>query len=233
MISRRRKGKNDAVNPDRRPHVVIVGGGFGGLQAAKALAGVPVRVTLIDRRNHHLFQPLLYQVATAVLSPADIAQPIRSVLRKELNIEVVLGDVVAVDPAARKVTLEDGTIPYDYLILAAGARHAYFGHDEWEPLAPGLKSLEDALDVRRRILLSFEEAERETDPERLQALMTFAPHRHARRSGHSRRGLRPAAGDISATTLPPGAARPAAIGSRRQARSTGERDRTRVGARRR
>jgi len=155
------------------PQVVIVGGGFGGLQAAKAFRDEPVRVTLVDRRNHHLFQPLLYQVATAVLSPADIAQPIRSILRNQPNVEVVLGDVEAIDTAAREVVLTDGRLPYDYLILAAGATDAYFGHDEWEPLAPGLKSLEEALDIRRRILLSFEEAERERDPERRKALMTF------------------------------------------------------------
>jgi NADH dehydrogenase len=155
------------------PRVVIVGGGFGGLASAKALAEAPVQVTLLDRRNHHLFQPLLYQVATAVLSPADIAQPIRSVLRDQENVEVVLGDANSVDTAAKAVVLEDGRIPYDYLILAAGANHAYFGHDEWEPLAPGLKTLEEALDIRRRILMAFEEAERERDPDRRKALMTF------------------------------------------------------------
>lgn len=155
------------------PKIVIVGGGFGGLQAAKAFRDAPVQVTVVDRRNHHLFQPLLYQVATAVLSPADIAQPIRSVLRDQANVEVVLGEVEAIDTASREVVLADGRIPYDYLILAAGANHAYFGHDEWEPLAPGLKTLEEALDIRRRILLSFEEAEREPDAERRKALMTF------------------------------------------------------------
>jgi NADH dehydrogenase len=154
-------------------HVVIVGGGFAGLQAAKALRDVPVLVTLIDRRNHHLFQPLLYQVATAALSPADIAQPIRSVLRAQENVDVVLGEVRAIDPIAREVVLDDGRIGYDYLILAAGAHHAYFGHDDWEPLAPGLKTLEDALAIRRRILNSFEEAEREPDANRRKALMTF------------------------------------------------------------
>ena len=169
----RRRRSVPVTNLDGRPHVVIVGGGFAGLQAAKSLADAPVRVTLIDRRNHHLFQPLLYQVATAVLSPADIAQPIRSVLRKQANVEVLLGDAVEVDPGARVVRLADDALGYDYLILAAGARHAYFGHDEWEPLAPGLKSLEDAIDIRRRILVSFEEAERESDPQRRRALMTF------------------------------------------------------------
>jgi NADH dehydrogenase len=158
-----------------RPHVVIVGGGFGGLQAAKALAEAPVRVTVIDRRNHHLFQPLLYQVATAALSPADIAHPIRSVLRNQANTEVLLEEVAAIDPAAKEVMLADGAgrVPYDYLILAAGASHAYFGHDEWAPVAPGLKTLEEALDIRRRILLAFEEAETSPDPARRQALMTF------------------------------------------------------------
>jgi NADH dehydrogenase len=155
------------------PRVVIVGGGFGGLQAAKALGDAPVQLTLVDRRNHHLFQPLLYQVAMAVLSPADIAQPIRSVLRDKPNVEVVLGEVTAIDPDAGVVMVDGDRLPFDYLILAAGASHAYFGHDEWEPLAPGLKSLEDALDIRRRILLAFEEAEHEPDPERRKALMTF------------------------------------------------------------
>ncbi|MBW3631578.1 MAG: FAD-dependent oxidoreductase, partial [Chloroflexi bacterium] len=159
---------------EAQPRVVIVGGGFAGLQAAKALADAAVRITLVDRRNHHLFQPLLYQVATAALSPADIAQPIRSVLRGQPNVEVVLAEVETIDPATKEVVLEDvGRLPYDYLILAAGANHAYFGHDEWEPYAPGLKSLEEALDIRRRILVSFEEAEREPDPERREALMTF------------------------------------------------------------
>ncbi|MDQ3694103.1 MAG: NAD(P)/FAD-dependent oxidoreductase [Chloroflexota bacterium] len=156
-----------------RPHVVIIGGGFAGLYAARALAGAPARVTVVDRRNHHLFQPLLYQVATAVLSPADIAQPIRSLLRGQPNLEVELADVTAIDLANRRVVLADGQIAYDYLILAAGVSHAYFGHDEWRELAPGLKSLEDALDIRRRILLAFERAEREADPARRQALMTF------------------------------------------------------------
>jgi NADH:ubiquinone reductase (H+-translocating) len=174
MLSRFRR-KQVEPQPDRStwPHVVIVGGGFGGLEAAKALRDAPVRITLIDRRNHHLFQPLLYQVATAVLSPADIAQPIRAVLRDQENVEVVLAEVEAIDPASREVVLDDGRIGYDYLIVAAGANHAYFGHDEWEPLAPGLKTLEQAIDIRRRILLAFEEAEQERDPVRRQALMTF------------------------------------------------------------
>jgi NADH dehydrogenase len=155
------------------PHVVILGAGFGGLQAARALRDAPVRVTVVDRRNHHLFQPLLYQVATAALSPADIAYPIRSILRHQQNADVLLAEVLSIDPAAREVVLPDARLPYDYLIVALGARHAYFGHEEWEPNAPGLKSLEDALDIRRRILLAFELADRERDPERRRALLTF------------------------------------------------------------
>jgi NADH:ubiquinone reductase (H+-translocating) len=171
----RRKRTPVLSDPGVHARVVIVGGGFGGLRAAKAFAEAPVRVTLVDRRNHHLFQPLLYQVATAALSPADIAQPIRSVLRGQPNLEVILADVEAIDVAAKEVVLDEdaGRLPYDYLILAAGANHAYFGHDEWAPNAPGLKTLEDALDIRRRILTSFEEAEREPDAARRNALMTF------------------------------------------------------------
>ena len=169
-----RRTRKPSPPPDPSwPHVVVVGGGFAGLQAAKALAEAPVRVTVVDRRNHHLFQPLLYQVATAALSPADIAQPIRSVLRGQPNVEVLLAEATAIEPASKTVVLAEGRLPYDSLILAAGANHAYFGHDEWEPFAPGLKTLEEALDIRRRILLSFEEAERETDPARRRALMTF------------------------------------------------------------
>jgi NADH dehydrogenase len=173
----RRKRPPVLADAGARARVVIIGGGFGGLQAAKALADAPVQVTLVDRRNHHLFQPLLYQVATAALSPADIAQPIRSVLRRQSNVDVVLAGVDAIDVAAKEIVLEEDQqarrLPYDYLILAAGANHAYFGHDEWAPNAPGLKTLEDALDIRRRILLSFEEADREPDPARRKALMTF------------------------------------------------------------
>lgn len=155
------------------PRVVIVGAGFGGLTAARALRKAPVRVTVVDRRNHHLFQPLLYQVATATLSPGDIAYPIRSILRRQSNADVLLADAFAVDAAAREVVLSDGRLPYDFLILATGARHAYFGHDDWEKRAPGLKSLEDALEIRRRILLAFEKAEREPDPRKRKALLTF------------------------------------------------------------
>ena len=155
------------------PRVVIVGGGFGGLYAARALRGKNVQVTLVDRRNHHLFQPLLYQVATAALSPGDIAHPIRAILRKQKNARVLLAEAVSVDLPDRRLVLKDGSIPYDYLILATGARHAYFGHDDWEANAPGLKSLEDALEIRRRILLAFERAERELDEPRRRALLTF------------------------------------------------------------
>jgi NADH dehydrogenase len=156
------------------PHVVILGGGFGGLYAAKALRGAAVRVTMVDRRNHHLFQPMLYQVATAGLNPGDIASPIRSILRRSKNTEVLLAEACGLDLSARQVRFSDGTSEsYDYLIVATGARHSYFGHDAWEPLAPGLKSLEDALEIRRRVLLAFERAERETDPVRRHAFLTF------------------------------------------------------------
>ncbi|MCI0722579.1 MAG: NAD(P)/FAD-dependent oxidoreductase [Acidobacteria bacterium] len=155
------------------PRVVIVGGGFGGLYAARAFRGKSVQVTLVDRRNHHLFQPLLYQVATAALSPGDIAHPIRAILRRQKNVRVFLAEAVSVELKGRRLILRDGSIPYDYLILATGARHAYFGHDEWEDHAPGLKSLEDALEIRRRILLAFERAEREPDAQQRRALLTF------------------------------------------------------------
>jgi NADH:quinone reductase (non-electrogenic) len=157
---------------DRHPHVVIVGGGFGGLYAARALASRPVRVTLLDRRNHHLFQPLLYQVATAALNPSDIATPLRSILRRAPNVTVFLAEVVAVDLAGRRLVLDEGAMPYDALVLAAGAGHSYFGHDDWEPLAPSLKTLEDALEIRRRVLLAYEEAEREQDGAEQRALLT-------------------------------------------------------------
>ena len=156
-------------------HVLIIGAGFGGLYAARALKGQPLRVTVVDRRNHHVFQPLLYQVATAGLSPGDIASPIRWVLRRQSNVEVILGDVRAIDTSQRVVRLTDGAeIPYDFLIVAAGATHAYFGHADWQRYAPGLKTLEDALEIRRQILLAFEHAEREPDPIRRQPLLTFA-----------------------------------------------------------
>ncbi|HEX8735076.1 MAG TPA: NAD(P)/FAD-dependent oxidoreductase, partial [Pyrinomonadaceae bacterium] len=145
-----------------KPKVVIIGGGFGGLQAAKALANKPVEVTLIDRKNHHTFQPLLYQVATAVLSPGEIASPIRRILYRHKNVEVVLGEVTDFDKENKLVKMQDcSAIPFDYLIVAAGARHSYFGHDEWEEDAPGLKTVEDAVEIRRRVLLAFELAERD------------------------------------------------------------------------
>ena len=156
------------------PHVVILGGGFAGLYAARALKNAPVRVTVVDRRNHHLFQPMLYQVATAGLNPSDIASPIRSILRHSKNTEVILAEAASVDVQGRVVDFNDGdSLRYDYLLVATGARHSYFGHDEWETLAPGLKSLEDALEIRRRVLLAFERAERENDAVRRHAYLTF------------------------------------------------------------
>ena len=154
--------------------VVIVGAGFGGLETTFRLAGSPVEITVIDRRNHHLFQPLLYQVATASLATSEIAWPIRYLLRDRREVTTLFANVNGVDASAKRVLLEDGdSIPYDTLVLATGARHAYFGHDEWEPFAPGLKTLEDATTLRRRILVAFERAERETDLQRRTALLTF------------------------------------------------------------
>jgi NADH dehydrogenase len=178
------------------PHVVIIGGGFGGLDAARALDGAPVRVTLVDRHNYHLFQPLLYQVATASLSPGDIASPIRWVLRRQQNVQVLLAEARAIEPSARRVVLDSGpteagpgsaegwsgpsgaghyvhALSYEYLIIASGATHAYFGHPEWAARAPGLKTLDDALVIRRQVLLAFEAAERETDAEGQKRLLTF------------------------------------------------------------
>lgn len=155
------------------PHVVIVGAGIAGLEAAKGLAAAPFAVTVIDRRNHHLFQPLLYQVATAALSPADIAAPIRGILRSARNCDVMLAKVTGVDPAAQIVETDRGSVSYDFLVIATGARHAYFGHDEWRQLAPGLKTVEDATELRRRILIAFERAETERDPEERKRLTTF------------------------------------------------------------
>src|SRR5204863_9627483 len=159
--------------PTNTPRVVVVGAGFGGLEAAKKLACKNVRLTVVERTNYHLFQPLLYQVATAALSPADIAAPTRAILHKCKNVEVILAEVQSVDINNRVVHAGDVTLPYDYLILATGARHSYFGHPEWERLAPGLKSLEDAVEIRRRILLAFEYAEKISDPTTRAAAMTF------------------------------------------------------------
>ncbi|MBK6494837.1 MAG: NAD(P)/FAD-dependent oxidoreductase [Gemmatimonadetes bacterium] len=157
-----------------RPHVVVIGGGFAGLYLARGLARADVQVTLVDRRNHHLFQPMLYQVAAAALSPKDIAAPIRSILRNQANVEVLLAEVTRVDADARVVHLDVGTqLAYDYCVVATGARHSYFGHTEWERFAPGLKSVEDALDIRRRILIAFERAEREPDPAKRHQYLTF------------------------------------------------------------
>ena len=162
-----------AVHGGTRHRVVIIGGGFGGLNAARALSRADVDVTLVDRRNFHLFQPLLYQVATGALSPANIASPLRGVLRKQRNATVILAEVVGFDAANRMVLLADGELPYESLIVAAGSSHSYFGHDEWAPLAPGLKTIEDATEMRRRILYAFEHAEREADPAARRDWMTF------------------------------------------------------------
>src|SRR6516225_3021066 len=164
-----------AVALAKHHRVVIVGAGFGGLETTFRLAGCPVEITMIDRRNHHLFQPLLYQVATASLATSEIAWPIRYLLRNRSEVTTLFANVNGVDASGKRVLLEDGdSVPYDTLVLATGARHAYFGHDEWEPFAPGLKTLEDATTLRRRILVAFERAERETDPRQRAALLTFA-----------------------------------------------------------
>ncbi|HWG06739.1 MAG TPA: NAD(P)/FAD-dependent oxidoreductase [Beijerinckiaceae bacterium] len=166
--------RQNAVTEAPAHRVVIIGGGFGGLETIQRLAGAPVRVTLVDRRNHHLFQPLLYQVATASLATSEIAWPIRAIVRGRSEVTTLLAKVIGVDALARRVLLDGGdALPYDTLVIATGARHAYFGHDEWEAFAPGLKTLEDATTIRRRILLAFERAERETDLQRQAALLTF------------------------------------------------------------
>ncbi len=157
-----------------RPRVVIVGAGFGGLTVARGLAGSEVEITLIDRQNHHLFQPLLYQVATAGLSPAEIAWPVRRLLRRQRNVRVLMGEVTGVDPARKVVWVGEGPIAYDWLVLATGAAHGYFGHDEWAEHAPGLKNLDDATGIRRRLLLAFERAEMESNPEACKRLLTIA-----------------------------------------------------------
>jgi NADH dehydrogenase len=168
-------GNDEVMSMDQeKHHVVVIGAGFGGLECTRALSGAPVRVTVIDRRNHHLFQPLLYQVATTSLATSEIAWPVRHLLRKRKDVTTLLGTVVGLDTDGKSVLLEGGgVVAYDTLVLATGARHAYFGHDEWEPFAPGLKTLEDATTIRRRILLAFERAERETDPDKRRALTTF------------------------------------------------------------
>jgi len=159
---------------NQRPQIVIVGCGFGGLEAAKALDGAPVEITLVDKTNHHLFQPLLYQVATAGLSAPAIAAPVRHLFRKQANVTSLLGEVTGIDPVARTVHLKDGmSLPYDHLIVAAGSTHSYFGRDDWAPFAPGLKTLDDAFEIRRRILLAFEAAEKETDEARRRGWLTF------------------------------------------------------------
>jgi NADH dehydrogenase len=168
-----KEAQRQSAIKQKTPHVVIVGAGFGGLTAAKALRRAPVQITVIDRSNYHLFQPLLYQVATADLSPADIAAPIRSILRRQHNTSVFLAEVAGVDVQEQRVLMHDHSVPYDYLIVATGARHSYFGHEEWEPFAPGLKSTDDATLLRRKLLLAFETAEMEPDPQVRQALLTF------------------------------------------------------------
>ncbi len=160
--------------PGTLPHVVVIGGGFAGLAAAHGLRGEPVEITVVDRRNHHVFQPLLYQVATAALAPPDIAAPIRHILGRQRNARVILAEVTGFDLRANKVLLADGVLGYDYLVVATGATHSYFGHDEWERAAPGLKTIEDAEEIRRRVLIAFEHAEREDDPALCREWMTFA-----------------------------------------------------------
>jgi NADH dehydrogenase len=160
-----------------KPRVVIIGGGFGGLNAAQALAKAAVEITLVDRCNHHLFQPLLYQVATAALNPSDIAHPIRNVLRKQKNARVLLAEVVSIDTNKRQVLLDEGVLEYDYLVVATGATHSYFNNPEWGAVAPGLKTVEDALEIRRRALFAYEAAERETDPAKQAAWLNFEDFR--------------------------------------------------------
>src|SRR5260370_42643464 len=155
------------------PRIVIVGAGFGGLKAARALQHANARITVIDRQNHHLFQPLLYWVATAGLSPADISSPIRSILRRQMNTEVLMGEVTGVDLAQQRVLMDEQAVPFDYLVLATGAQDNYFGHPEWQRYAPGLKTIVDATSIRRKILLAFEAAEREPDPQKVKLLLTF------------------------------------------------------------
>jgi NADH dehydrogenase len=154
---------------DRLLHVVVIGSGFGGMAAVRGLNRAPAQITIVDRSNHHLFQPLLYQVATAALSPADIAAPIRRVFRHQSNVRVILADATGIDVERKRIILADGTVGYDVLILAAGVTHAYFGHDDWVHFAPGLQSLKDALTIRQHVLMAFEIAEREPDPDKQRA----------------------------------------------------------------
>ena len=161
------------MSVDRKPVVVIIGAGFGGLAAARGLRNAQAEVIVVDRANHHTFQPLLYQVATAGLSAPQIASPIRHILRRQKNARVLLGDAVAIDAAAKRVLLADGELGFDYLIVAAGLTHSYFGHSAWAQHAPGLKTLDDALEIRRRILIAFERAEREPDAAKRAAWLTF------------------------------------------------------------
>lgn len=163
----------DSTDPARWPHVLILGGGFGGMSAARGFAGAPVRVTVVDRHNHHLFQPLLYQVATASLAAPSISAPLRQILRRQRHLTVLLDEVTGIDLAARRVACAHGGLDYDLLIVATGAAHAYFGHDDWAPFAPGLKTLDDAFLIRRRVLIAFEQAEREDDPALRQAWLNF------------------------------------------------------------
>ncbi|MEM9282927.1 MAG: FAD-dependent oxidoreductase, partial [Verrucomicrobiota bacterium] len=163
----------DRLKSGNRPRILIVGGGFGGIAAAKELRGADAEVGLVDRKNYHVFQPLLYQVATAALNPSDIASPIRRILRKQRNATVVIGEVERVDLSKQRIIINGHPVSYDYLILAAGAAHSYFGNDHWSERAPGLKSVEDATEIRRRFLLAFERAEIETDPEARRACLTF------------------------------------------------------------
>ena len=161
------------TNQAELPHVVVVGGGFGGLETARKLRKAKVKVTIVDRHNYHLFQPLLYQVATGGLSPADIATPIRAIVRRQTNCEVLLAEVVDFDIPNRRLVLADDELHYDYLVIAAGATHSYFGHDEWVKFAPGLKTITDAAEIRRKIYIAFEAAERERDLETRKAMLTF------------------------------------------------------------
>ncbi|RDI57933.1 NADH dehydrogenase [Microvirga subterranea] len=174
MLPSRRRRDVPEPSPSDGHHVVVIGAGFAGLSLAQTLGSTPFRVTLVDRRNYHLFQPLLYQVATAVLTPGEIAEPVRRIMKRHPNVHVLLGELDGIDPQRREVRIDGDILPYDTLVLATGATHSYFGHPEWEPFAPGLKTLEDARQIRAKVLLAFERAEREPDPAERERLMTFA-----------------------------------------------------------